>query len=186
MRFGALPCLLTLLFVSIPSTIAIFADEAFLVDYHLPLLGTPQARKTFFHRPSTTSKASLLYTLSNQNVLGAVNPKDGSLLWRHPLSERQNSSSAFGLVDMSDGADIIFSSVDNLVQTWDAVDGRLLWEARQEGKVKALRAITTDQTSYNVVVLVEKAGNVVEARRIAGQSGDLVWAGEIGCVLLRL
>jgi hypothetical protein len=82
MRLHAL--LILALSLSFP-VYAIIADGAYHIDYHLALLGIPRSGNTFFHQPSASSSASLLFTISEKGVLGAVNPKDGSLVWRQSL-----------------------------------------------------------------------------------------------------
>ena len=72
----------TFVALCVSSSLAIFVDEVNDIDFHHALLGVPSPQSTFFHRPSSSSNASLLYTLSDRLVLGAVNPKDGSLVWR--------------------------------------------------------------------------------------------------------
>ncbi|KAJ6132030.1 ER membrane protein complex subunit 1 [Penicillium samsonianum] len=56
-----------------PAT-AIYSDEVNHIDFHHALLGAPSPDSTFFLKPSTSSNASLLYTLSDKLLVGAVNP----------------------------------------------------------------------------------------------------------------
>ena len=81
---------LNLLYLSLsllPSALAVFEDEAYSVDYHHELLGLPQPHTTFFHRPRKDDKATLIYTLSDLGVLGAVHPGTGKVVWRQLLGE---------------------------------------------------------------------------------------------------
>ncbi|OQU97318.1 PQQ-like domain-containing protein [Cladophialophora immunda] len=107
---------------------AIFADDAFHIDFHHALLGSPQPHTTFFHKPHSNTNASLLYTVSDKAVLGAVNPKDGSALWRQPLAGQpvDNASSAYLIAGERDGQ--LVSGYDRTVACWDALDGRLIWD----------------------------------------------------------
>lgn len=106
---------------------AVLEDEAFHIDYHQALLGRPQSHTTFFHKPSTVSNASLLYTLSDKAVVGAVNPRDGSLLWRQSLTPTpaDNATSAF-LVGNHGGGQVI-SAYERTISAWGGQDGRLVW-----------------------------------------------------------
>ena len=104
---------------------AVFADDAFSLDYHLALLGLPHHQTTFFHQPHHSSKASLLYTLSESNVLGAVNPKDGTLVWRQSLHPTSNATARF--LRAGEDADTIVTAIDGEVATWSASDGRAVW-----------------------------------------------------------
>lgn len=110
------------------TTSAVFADDAFHIDYHQALLGLPQSHNTFFHKPRSSTNASLLYTISDKAVLGAVNPKDGVLLWRQSLAGRPTdyASSSFLVAGERDGH--IISGHDRTVACWDALDGRLVWD----------------------------------------------------------
>jgi ER membrane protein complex subunit 1 len=60
---------------------AIFEDDAYHIDFHHALIGLPK-RDTTFQKPYAASKASLLYAVSEDGVVGAVNPRDGQLVWR--------------------------------------------------------------------------------------------------------
>ena len=71
--------LLGVVLLLLRSTIAVFADEAWTVDYHHALLGEPREETTFFHQPNPISRASLIYSLSEEGVLGAINPRDGRI-----------------------------------------------------------------------------------------------------------
>ena len=184
MRFGAFEFVTLLLLSFIPGIHAIFADEAYQLDYHHALLGTPQAPKTFFHRPSKTSKAALLYTLSERNVLGAVNPKDGTLLWRHPLSENHSSYSVHGLLVVADEGEVLFTGSDKLLQAWNAVDGRLVWEQKADGQIKALEVVSTPQSEGDLLAVFEAEGSSSEVRRLVGDIGDIKWRQQIRLALL--
>ncbi|KAI9713682.1 MAG: hypothetical protein M1828_001371 [Chrysothrix sp. TS-e1954] len=109
----------------IPITCAIHADEAGIADWHFALLGIPQQGTTFFHRPHAGSRASLLYTLSETGTLGAVNPRDGSIVWRQKLQSSDRSSSR--AVEAVEGNNVVYSASNDTVQAWGADDGRLVW-----------------------------------------------------------
>ena len=153
---------------------AIFADEAYQTDYHIPLLGLPQAHTTFFHRPSVSSKASLLYTLSDRLVLGAVNPKDGAVIWRQQLAIQVENDTASGLLKAPEGGDTLISAVNGKVQTWDATDGRLAWESQNKGRIKSIETVASPQDGNDVLALSYEGTNAV-IRRLAFDTGDLLW-----------
>src|ERR1700719_4597891 len=90
-----------------PLALAIFADEVNHVDFHYALLGIPSAQRTFFHRPSSSSNASLLYTLSEKSFLGAVNPKDGSIVWRQNLARWSDAAAVESFLRAGDGENTI-------------------------------------------------------------------------------
>ena len=174
MRIGV-PILLSsivLCYVSIAQ--AVFADEAYLADYHLPFLGLPQAHTTIFHRPSAASKASLLYTLSDRLVLGAVNPKDGAVIWRQLLDFQALNATKLGLLKAPEGGDSLISAVDGKLQTWDATDGRLLWEWRTSGRIKSIDTTASGGEGHDVLALSEEGPNSV-VRRLAAETSAVVW-----------
>lgn len=153
---------------------AIFADEAYQTDYHLSLLGLPQAHTTFFHRPSAASKASLLYTLSDRLLLGAVNPKDGAVIWRQQLGDRALNATTSGILKAPEGGNTLVSSVGGKIQTWDATDGRLAWEWQTFGKVKGIETFAAVEEDHDVLVLSEEGSNTV-VRRLAADDGSVIW-----------
>lgn len=153
-------------------TIATYADEAYTNDFHHALLGTPQSHTTFFHRPSAASKASLLYTLSEKLVLGAINPKDGSVVWRQRLNAR-NGSMGGGYLKAGEGGTVI-SAVGGEVQTWDAADGRLAWVWQSAGSVRGLEVLEGDGQS-GVLVSSEEEDSRTVVRKLGANSGKVEW-----------
>ena len=163
-------------------TWAIYHDEVNQIDFHHALLGIPTAHSTFFHRPSSSSSASLLYTLSDKFTLGTVNPKDGSLVWRQNLTQPSlPRDRAEGFLRASDGADVVVSGAGEYVTAWSAVDGKLAWDARLAGGVvKDLElleqhdpsAATTEEK--DAIVLSAESGSGI-VRRLDGASGHVKW-----------
>lgn len=160
---------------------AIFADEAFQTDFHHALVGIPQPQTTFFHRPKSESRASLLYTVSEKGVLAAVNPKDGTLVWRHLLTAGQNETVAGqgkGCLRAGEGESVVVSGLGREVNAWGAFDGRLVWANKFEGEVRDLEVLElpgiSEQGAKDVVVLSaeEKKGVL---RRLDGNDGAVKW-----------
>lgn len=171
MRFCA-PLLAFILPLITPSFVsAIYEDEAYKTDYHHALLGVPQSHTTFFHRPSAASKASLLYTLSEKAILGAINPKDGSIVWRQQLAAGTSSSGTYLRAEEGGGA--IASAVSGEVQAWNAADGRLDWGWTGAGPVKGLELLS--RKGHTDVVVLHEEGSKGVVRKLASGSGDVVW-----------
>ena len=164
-----------IILIFVLSVRAVFVDEAYHIDYHYALLGVPQAQTTFFHRPSTTSKASLLYTLSKQRVLGAINPKDGTIVWRQRLTNSLRGRTPTGLLKASDQDGTIYSAVDACVQAWDASDGRLIWEWGGSGDIHGLEVSRTSTGDEGIYVLSRENSNRVVVRRFSRDSGTVLW-----------
>ncbi|KAK4940750.1 hypothetical protein LTR28_009055, partial [Elasticomyces elasticus] len=157
--------------------LAVFADDAYSIDYHYALLGRPRQHSTFFHRPQAGSKASLLYTLSDQGVLGAVNPKDGNLVWRQVLDESGNSTAAF--LRAGEGSDVVISACAGQIAAWSAADGRLSWRIGTAGaEVKDLEVLELDEGRggaelKDAVVLLD--GVKPSVRRLDARTGQTKW-----------
>ena len=154
---------------------AIFADEAYQTDSHHALLGLPQAHTTFFHRPSAESKASLLYTLSEKLVLGAINPKDGAVIWRQRLADPAQNCTTPGLLRAGEGGDTLISAVDGKVQAWDATDGRLAWEWDNGASTKVVDITPSADGGICVLIQSEGEGSSFAVRKLAADTGNSIW-----------
>lgn len=159
----------------ISSVRAVFPDEAYEIDYHHALLGFPQQHTTFFHQPYSNSRASLLYTLSEDGVIGAVNPKDGSLVWRQFLPLGSNSSDA--ILKTGESQDVV-SAADGTIRAWGGADGKLIWEEKAGGKIRDVNIL--DSTSIeaadgvkDTIAVIEGAHTVI--KRLDGKTGKTVW-----------
>ena len=175
MRFSAASFLTVLSCLFIHITFAIYADEAYKLDYHHPLVGIPQAHTTFFHRPSTSSKASLLYTLSKDGIIGAINPKDGAVLWRQPFGQQGRNCTGTSFLKTAEGLKTVYSALNGRVQAWDAVDGRLGWDWQSPGLVKALEVQVGAEGEIGVVVLSEGEGFHGIVRYFSAETGEIKW-----------
>ena len=175
MRTFTFSSLLSLLLLWTPVIEAIYADEAYQSDYHHALLGTPRRQTTFFHRPSATSKGALLYTLSEKHVIGAINPKDGSLVWRQYLRGDNNTiNTPFSFLKPLKSENAIVSAVGGTVKAWDAADGKLVWEWDTSGVVKGLEVLEIEGGNKDVIVLVQENGKGV-VRRLGAANGQALW-----------
>ncbi|KAH0559447.1 hypothetical protein GP486_004037 [Trichoglossum hirsutum] len=162
------------------SAIAVFADDAYHTDYHHPLVGVPLEHSTFFHRPQASSGASLLYTLSEKLILGAINPKDGALVWRQFLNPFSNlTSSSEGFLRAGEDENTVISAVGPQVSAWDALEGKLVWRNEfADSVVKDLEVIEFDDgkaTKNGKDAVVLFAGDQAVVRRISGETGDVLW-----------
>lgn len=167
----AVPC--------VPHTRAVFSDEAFHVDYHHALLGIPQEHTTFFHRPHSTSNASLLYTISEKLVLGAVNPRSGTLVWRQKLGQPSYPGQNKAFLRAGDVQNTVVSAVGGEVTAWDALDGRAAWKASFEGEpargleiAELEEGVTSPKPKDSIVLFGEKNAIV---RRLDGETGSVKW-----------
>ncbi|PQE15765.1 ER membrane complex subunit 1 protein [Rutstroemia sp. NJR-2017a BBW] len=168
-----LPLNLVCLALSIlPRTYAVFADEAFSVDYQHELLGLPQQDTTFFHRPRKDEKATLLYTLSDLGVVGAVNPGTGKVVWRQLLGN--GSAETDGFLRPVEGDGTVVSALGSRVDAWDGMTGRSKWGNIFAGQIKDLEIVEGGDAIKDVLILSEDSGTGI-VRRLNGDNGDVVW-----------
>ncbi|KAI1825005.1 DUF1620-domain-containing protein [Xylaria intraflava] len=161
--------------LALPATVrAVFHDEVGHIDYHHELLGVPQRETTFFHRPRTEEKASLLYTLSDLGVLGAVNPSNGAVVWRQLLAG--NVTDGGGFLRAAEDQAWLAGAYGGSVSSWDALTGRNIWSLDfNDAVVKDLEVMEiTERGGKDVLALYEENGAIV-ARRIHGAEGRVVW-----------
>lgn len=151
---------------------AVFADEAYSIDYHYALLGEPQESTTFFHRPNPDSRASLLYTLSKQSVVGALNPKDGAVVWRHLLHNASNTT----FLRAAEGADTLVSGVGREITAWSAADGKLVWRQQSPGELQDLRVLDFGDSKDTIAL---SAGEQPLVIRLDAATGVVKWEHKI-------
>ncbi|KAL5359453.1 hypothetical protein BJX96DRAFT_148478 [Aspergillus floccosus] len=175
---------LLLLASCVPSALAIYPDEIGHVDFHHALVGVPSSHSTFFLRPSSSSPASLLYTLSEKSLIGAINPRDGSVVWRQNVSRSSlpaaQSSGHDGILRASDETNAVVSGLGDYVSSWSALDGKLVWENWFAGEsvadlelLELEDAATPASAAKDSIVLFGGKTGVV--RRLDGDSGAVKW-----------
>lgn len=171
MRLLSLP---TLLLAALPLAVqAVYQDEVGHLDYHYELLGVPQRETTFFHRPRREDKASLLYTLSDLGVLGAVNPTTSAVVWRQLVAD--NTTSGGGFLRAGEGEGWLASAHGHSVHAWDAVTGRNRFWVDFAGEVKDLEIMEmTEKDRKDILVLYADDGATV-VRRLNADDGTVVW-----------
>ncbi|KAJ5775222.1 uncharacterized protein N7511_000233 [Penicillium nucicola] len=159
---------------------AIYNDEVNHIDFHHALLGSPSPDSTFFLKPSSTSNASLLYTISDKLLVGAINPRDGALLWRQNLSRSADLPARGGLLRGLDGNDAVVGAAGNYISSWSAQDGKLVWENRfSKGVVADLELLELEDTTAtpgvrDTIAVVDSEGSGI-VRRLDGNSGTTTW-----------
>ncbi|KAI1147795.1 hypothetical protein F4825DRAFT_436277 [Nemania diffusa] len=160
--------------LALPATVrAVFQDEVGHIDYHHELLGVPQRETTFFHRPRPEEKASLLYTLSDLGVLGAVNPSTGAVVWRQLLAG--NVTDGGGFLRAAEDQTWLAGAYGSAVSSWDALTGRNVWSLTLHGEIKDLEVMEiTERGGKDVLALYQEHGATV-ARRIHGSEGHVIW-----------
>ncbi len=203
-RAAALPLLAALLPAAGVHAL-VYRDQVGHVDFHHQLLGVPQPDASFFHSPRRDDKASLLYTLSDVGVLGAVNPSSGAVVWRQwladdtanptiapetPASPNAPDTPPRGRVAAVAGEGWLAAALGPSVHAWNAVSGRNVWTADFAGDVAdllvpddaAAAAAAADTAAAEPVarkdVLAlhyERATHHTVLRRLRGNDGAVVW-----------
>lgn len=160
--------------LALPAAVrAVFRDEVGDVDYHFDLVGIPQRETTFFHKPRPEDKASLLYTLSDVGVLGAVNPGSGSVVWRQLING--NITNGGGHLRAGDSETWLASAYGSSVHAWEAISGRNIWRKDFNGEVKDLEVMEVTETgSKDVLVLYNEDGSTT-LRRLSSTDGKVLW-----------
>lgn len=153
--------------------VAVFKDEVGDVDFHHALFGVPQTETTFFHRPRKDDKASLLYTLGDVGVFGAVNPSNGAVVWRHQISS--NITNGGGHLRAPEDEDWVAAAYGQSVQAWSAMTGRNVWHAKFPGEVKDLEIMEMTETSRKDVLALFHEDGATVLRRLHGMLGTVVW-----------
>ncbi|KAF1840186.1 DUF1620-domain-containing protein [Cucurbitaria berberidis CBS 394.84] len=160
-------------------TAAIFEDDAYHIDFHYALLGLPKHEATFFQKPYAGSKASLVYSISHNQTIGAINPKDGALVWRQHFDSQPRGK---GHLRSGNEQDTVISAVGDRITAWSASDGRLVWETIVNGAVVEDLEIleqedgaTIDEAKDAIVLLADGSHGV---KRLDGKTGRVKWTFE--------
>lgn len=158
---------------------AVFEDDAYHIDFHYALLGLPKHEATFFQKPYAGSKATLLYSISQNQTIGAVNPKDGALVWRHHFPSQPRGK---GHLRAASEQDTVISAIGDRITAWSASDGRLVWETVVDGAtVEDLEILeqedgmTVDQAKDAIILLADGSHGV---KRLDGKTGRVKWTFE--------
>jgi hypothetical protein len=159
---------------------AVFEDDAYHIDFHYALLGLPRHDTTFFQKPYAGSKASLLYSVSQNHTVAAINPKDGALVWRHHFPA---SSDDIAHLRAGSEQDSVVSAVGQRIAAWSASDGRLVWETSTPGaRVEDLEILeqedgmSIDAARDALVLLAADAS--LSVKRLDGKTGRAKWTHE--------
>ena len=108
-------------------------------------------------------------------MLGAINPKDGAVIWRQRLADSAQNYTAPGLLKAVEGGDTLVSAVNGKVQAWDATDGRLVWEWDGGDGTKVVDVTPSAEGGKYVLILTEGASSSFVIRNLAADTGELLW-----------
>ncbi|KAJ1678427.1 hypothetical protein EV182_004067, partial [Spiromyces aspiralis] len=106
---------------------AVYNDEAGVIDWHREQIGVPKLTVTH-----SWGNLSHIYVATERNVLAAVEPTDGSLVWRHVLGGGPGQQ-IDSLHAHKDKVLTVNGDSDKVeVRVWDAQSSRLLWETSED------------------------------------------------------
>ncbi|KAL5611494.1 uncharacterized protein BROUX77_001650 [Berkeleyomyces rouxiae] len=159
------------------TTSGIFVDEVGNIDFHYNLVGLPKPDSTFFHKPTAEANRSLLYTVSDVGVLGALLPSDGSILWRQYLA--QDGPERNGLLRSSEDETWIVSAYGSKVQAWNAFYGRNIWSRETGANVIDVAIANTPIDGRKDVFTLSQDQTSVVVSRLNSLDGSLVWSTEL-------
>ena len=108
-------------------------------------------------------------------MLGAINPKDGAVIWRQRLADSIQNYTTPGLLKAAEGGDTLISAVNSKVQAWDATDGRLVWEWDGGDETKVVDITPSAEGVSYVLVLSKGEGSSFLLRKLAADTGALLW-----------
>ncbi|PWN47696.1 DUF1620-domain-containing protein [Violaceomyces palustris] len=197
-RMASLPCLLILFLALLLSKTsnALTQQDAGQIDWHVPRIGVPiissksatQYLTPRFHRlvrpnqdPSEKSQTAI-FVATESNALGAINPRNGHLVWRHiyddsdPLLSFHTSADVLLSISGAGGANVrLHHGLSGFIH-WETLqhhprDG-LLPEAGFPGVDASF--LSTDSVLGDVVTLA----NARTVRRLDARSGRELWRWE--------
>lgn len=107
-------------------------------------------------------------------MLGAVNPKDGSVVWRQSLP----TANTPGILKFGEDQDTLISASGNVVNGWSSADGKFAWSydlgGNQVVDLGILDSVHAEAgIAKDAVVLVAGANPMVQ--RLDSKTGDVKW-----------
>ncbi len=79
-----------------------------------------------------------------------------------------------GILKAPEGGNTLVSVVDGKIQTWDATDGRLVWESQNFEEVKGIETFAAAKEDHDVLALSQDGSDTV-VRRLAAANGGVIW-----------
>lgn len=173
-----LPPLLLLLLGFSSTVAAVYRDEVDDVDFHYALVGLPLPHTTFFHRPLREERASLIYSLSDVAVVGAINPSNGNLVWRRQLKPNDHDVAPLsdpGYLVAADGENWLAAASGSSLHALEALTGRTIWQMDFNGSVSDLKLLQTSDTSRLDLLALFRESGISVLRRLHGSTGAVIW-----------
>jgi len=189
-------CIALTLFCSIPTTLALREDEAGHHDWYLPRIGIPRTDANTanpgkvgprFHkllRPGMNRRdkgQTAIYTVTESNVITALNPKNGGIVWRQIFDE-DDTIHAFWTI--YEAVLVISGQGGSKVRLFHALSGHLLWETVQHYPADGLLTATAQEAgllvdadflTYGRAPSAYTLANGDAVRRLDWHTGEVIW-----------
>jgi outer membrane protein assembly factor BamB len=149
------------------SALAIHKDQAGKYDWLKQHVGVIE------HVQVGADPQALIYVASTTNVLAALRPADGSLLWRKVFDEKD----AINAMEIASGVLVTLSS-DSRIRAFGGDQGHLLWEVALPGGpgIGERAAIAVVPGGSGALVVAARSGAV---QAYALDSGRKAWSTDV-------
>ncbi|KAK0545030.1 hypothetical protein OC846_005828 [Tilletia horrida] len=176
---------------------ALREDEAGHIDWYLPRIGVPRTGGNStaspgkvgprFHkllRPGMSRKEkgqTAIYTVTESNVITALNPKNGGIVWRQVLDDDDRILAFYTIYEY---VLVLSGPGGSKVRLLHALTGHLLWETVQhypadgvltETDDEASAMVDADYVTYGVLPSAYTLANADTVRRLNWNTGEVVW-----------
>eukprot|EP00240_Pyramimonas_obovata_P016193 CAMPEP_0118946662 /NCGR_PEP_ID=MMETSP1169-20130426/44598_1 /TAXON_ID=36882 /ORGANISM="Pyramimonas obovata, Strain CCMP722" /LENGTH=270 /DNA_ID=CAMNT_0006892691 /DNA_START=185 /DNA_END=993 /DNA_ORIENTATION=- len=175
MRLSLWVCVVGLILVcsELPTTLGLHEDQAGTWDWYKQFVG--EVTSAVF---STGSSKKRAYVITEENVVAAVNLREGEIAWRHVFPEDDKVER---LIDMPSNRQILtLSAMGRNVRAWSSMEGTLLWEAGQYNPTTPpvaggtdLIALEKDYDGDDYEDFMTLANGLVQLR--SSVHGSLIW-----------
>jgi outer membrane protein assembly factor BamB len=118
--------------------------------------------------------AGFLYLTSGYNEVLAINPQDGSILWRTRISAPSRAAPT-----VKNGR-LFITTLSNNVIALDAKDGKILWEYEGVGETTGLLGAASPTVDDNLVVAALSSGDLLGLR---ADTGAVLWEDNLSSAL---
>uniref|UniRef100_A0A7S0E1R2 ER membrane protein complex subunit 1 n=1 Tax=Hanusia phi TaxID=3032 RepID=A0A7S0E1R2_9CRYP len=156
-------------FVCLPFASSLYEDQAGLNDFHVQNIGKPTS--LLFH-PDPHKRR--LFFATDLNVIGALDSKHGTILWRHSLGNEEINA-----IEYSGRFLASLSGRGKIVRVWNAADGTLVWDQSTQSETDDSRRDMkfsirfTDVNGGDAEELIVATGNMVQM--YSASNGRKMW-----------
>ena len=96
------------------------------------------------------------------------------MIWRQQLANQAENHTASGLLKAPEAGNTLISALNGKIQTWDATDGRLVWEWQSRGRIRSIEMAVSSEDEKDILALSHEGTDAI-IRRLAADTGELLW-----------